>query len=153
VRVLGTVDADMLARLRAGVQLDDGPAHFDDIRDAGGEGANHWYHVTLKEGRNREVRRLWEAVGVKVSRLIRVRFGPVMLPRMLRPGRWEELDKDIMTALIESVGLAPEEPRQHRKSAPAKQVEPATGKRTSNMRSKKSAARTRRPPATRRRGK
>jgi 23S rRNA pseudouridine2605 synthase len=153
VRVLGTVDADMLARLRAGVQLDDGPAHFDDIRDAGGEGANHWYHVTLKEGRNREVRRLWEAVGVKVSRLIRVRFGPVMLPRMLRPGRWEELDKDIMTALIESVGLAPEEPRQYKKSTPAKKPELEVGKRAPRTRLKKSAARTRRPPATRRRGK
>jgi 23S rRNA pseudouridine2605 synthase len=171
VRVLGNVDADMLARLRAGVQLDDGPAHFDDIRDAGGEGANHWYHVTLKEGRNREVRRLWEAVGVKVSRLIRVRFGPVTLPRMLRPGRWEELDKDVMTALIESVGLAPEEPRQYKKSTPAKKPELEVGKRAprtrsgtttprkeavdrvGNRQSKKSAARTRRPPATRRRGK
>jgi len=154
VRVLGTVDADMLARLRAGVQLDDGPAHFDDIRDAGGDGANHWYHVTLKEGRNREVRRLWEAVGVKVSRLIRVRFGPVTLPRMLRPGRWEELDKDVMTTLIESVGLAPEEPRQYKKSAPAKKPELEVGERAPRTRSgtKKSAARTRRPPATRRRG-
>jgi len=184
VRVLGNVDADMLARLRAGVQLDDGPAHFDDIRDAGGEGANHWYHVTLKEGRNREVRRLWEAVGVKVSRLIRVRFGPVTLPRMLRPGRWEELDKDVMAALIESVGLAPdepregrgrprreqavEEPRQYKKSAPAKKPELEVGKRAprtrsttpgreevdrvGNKRPKKSAARTRRPPSTRRRG-
>ncbi len=171
VRVLGKVDADMLARLRAGVQLDDGPAHFDDIRDAGGEGANHWYHVTLKEGRNREVRRLWEAVGVKVSRLIRVRFGPVTLPRMLRPGRWQELDKESMTALIQTVGLAPDEPRQYKKSVPAKKSEPVTGMRAprtrsgattpgkeevdrvGNRRSKKSAARTRRPPATRRRGK
>jgi len=171
VRVLGTVDADMLKRLRAGVQLDDGPAHFDDIRDAGGEGANHWYHVTLKEGRNREVRRLWEAVGVKVSRLIRVRFGPVTLPRMLRPGRWEELDKETMTALIESVGLAPEEPRQYNKSVPVKKTELAVGIRAprtrrsattpgkeevdrgENRRSKKSAASKRRPPATRRRGK
>jgi 23S rRNA pseudouridine2605 synthase len=168
VRVLGEVNAEMLARLRTGVQLDDGPAHFDEIRDAGGEGANHWYHVTLKEGRNREVRRLWEAVGVKVSRLIRVRFGPVTLPRMLRPGRWEELDKDVMTALIESVGLAPDEPRQHKKSAPARKPEievgrhavrsrPMTpgkdeGDRAGNRRPKKSAARARRPPATRRRG-
>lgn len=168
VRVLGTVDADMLARLRAGVQLDDGMAHFDDIRDAGGEGANHWYHVTLKEGRNREVRRLWEAVGVKVSRLIRVRFGPVTLPRMLRPGRWEELDPEIMTALIESVGLAPDEPRQHHKSKIAGKPEPATGKRAprtrlatpgrakadraGNKRSTKSTARKPRTPAPRRRG-
>jgi len=150
VRVLGNVNADMLARLRAGVQLDDGPAHFDDIRDAGGEGANHWYHVTLKEGRNREVRRLWETVGVKVSRLIRVRFGPVALPRMLRPGRWEELDKEVMSALIESVGLAPgesrdgrgrprreqafEEPHQYNKPVPAKKPETTTGKRVPRTR-------------------
>ena len=169
VRVLGNVDADMLTRLRAGVQLDDGPAHFDDIRDAGGEGANHWYHVTLKEGRNREVRRLWEAVGVKVSRLIRVRFGPVALPRMLRPGRWEEMDADVMTALIESVGLAPEVPRHHKKSTSGKKPEPATGKRAprtrlktpgkekadrvANKRSAKpSLGRTRRPASTQRRG-
>jgi 23S rRNA pseudouridine2605 synthase len=137
----------MLARLRAGVQLDDGPAHFDDIRDAGGEGANHWYHVTLKEGRNREVRRLWEAVGVKVSRLIRVRFGPVTLPRMLRPGRWEELDKESMAALIESVGLAPEEPREYKKHKPdASQLTP----RSRVGVKKKAASRTRRAPVRRR---
>ena len=170
VRVLGNVDGDMLTRLRAGVQLDDGPAHFDDIRDAGGEGANHWYHVTLKEGRNREVRRLWEAVGVKVSRLIRVRFGPVALPRMLRPGRWEEMDAEVLTALVESVGLAPEVPRHHKKSVAGKKPEPATSKRAPRTRlktptrkeqvnrvtnkrpAKPSPGRTRRPASTQRRG-
>ncbi len=111
VRVLGEVSRDMLQRLHEGVELDDGLAHFDSITDAGGEGANHWYHVTLKEGRNREVRRLWEAVGGKVSRLIRVRFGPVTLPRMLRPGRWADLDAEVATALLESVGLKPEPAR------------------------------------------
>lgn len=166
VRVLGKVDAEMLMRLRSGVPLDDGPAHFDEIRDAGGEGANHWYHVTLKEGRNREVRRLWEAVGVKVSRLIRVRFGPVTLPRLLRPGRWQELDKDVMSALIESVGLAAEAPRQYHKPAPVRKPEPVAGKRTPRARlsskphtksgskpgMKASGPRSRRPPASRRRG-
>jgi 23S rRNA pseudouridine2605 synthase len=147
VRVLGKVDADMLARLRAGVQLDDGPAHFDDIRDAGGEGANHWYHVTLKEGRNREVRRLWEAVGVKVSRLIRVRFGPVTLPRLLRPGRWQELDKETMAALLETVGIQPEVPREHKKhkpvaSQPAPRLRPGV--------KKKATSRARRAPVRRR---
>lgn len=121
VRVLGKVDADMLQRLQAGVELDDGPAHFDTIVDAGGEGANHWYHVTLKEGRHREVRRLWEAVGVTVSRLIRVRFGPVSLPRQLRPGRWMDLERDSEIALLESVGLPTHKPRERkteRKTAP-----------------------------------
>jgi len=120
VRVLGEVTREMLQRLHAGVDLDDGPAHFDSIVDAGGEGANHWYHVTLKEGRNREVRRLWEAVGGKVSRLIRVRFGPVTLSRLLRPGRWADLDAGMAAALLESVGLKPEPVR-----APAR---PSAGK-------------------------
>ena len=152
VRVLGTVDADMLTRLRAGVQLDDGMAHFDDIADAGGEGANHWYHVILKEGRNREVRRMWEAVGVKVSRLIRVRFGPVPLPRMLRPGRWEELDPALLTALLETVGLPPEAPRQykhHKATASKPDIQTRPGAKRPK---KKSAPRTRRAPVKRRRG-
>ncbi len=107
VRVLGAVEKGMLDRLQGGIDLDDGPAHFDSITDAGGEGANHWYHVTLKEGRNREVRRLWEAVGVRVSRLIRVRYGPVALPRGLRPGRWEDMDRFVAEHLMRSVGHLP----------------------------------------------
>ncbi len=95
VRVLGEVSEETLAALRQGVLLEDGPAHFDSIADAGGQGANHWYHVTLREGRNREVRRLWESQGITVSRLIRIRFGPVTLPRWLRPGKWQELDASL----------------------------------------------------------
>jgi 23S rRNA pseudouridine2605 synthase len=137
VRVLGQVDPEMLTRLHEGVPLDDGPAHFDTIVDAGGEGANHWYHVTLKEGRHREVRRLWEAVGVTVSRLIRVRFGPVTLPRILRTGRWMDLDEPATEALLKSVGLEPETaPR----AAPA-------GKRPAGRRGGVAS----RPPRTRRR--
>lgn len=109
VRVLGAVSDEMLARLRAGVELEDGMAAFDDIVDAGGSGANRWYHVILKEGRHREVRRLWDAVGVRVSRLIRVRYGPVTLPRLLRPGRWQELERDGVAALATLAGLAEEE--------------------------------------------
>ena len=107
VRVLGEVTPDMLKRLREGVPLEDGLARFDEIREAGGDGANHWYHVVLKEGRNREVRRLWESQGVTVSRLTRVRFGPVTLRRGLHPGHWDELDEERMTELLQAVGYAP----------------------------------------------
>ncbi len=104
-RILGMVDKDILARLQEGVELDDGAANFDTIRDAGGQGANHWYHVTLREGRNREVRRLWESQGVKVSRLSRVRFGPVVLQRSLQPGEFEEIDKAMQASLRSSAGM------------------------------------------------
>lgn len=114
VRVLGKVSAEMLARLKAGVMLEDGPAHFDAIVDAGGSGANHWYHVVLKEGRNREVRRMWEAVGIKVSRLIRVRFGSVQLPPHFHTGRTIEADDDTAASLYELVGL--------KKPAPPKKI-------------------------------
>jgi 23S rRNA pseudouridine2605 synthase len=107
VRVLGTVSPEVLERLLGGVELEDGRAAFADLRDAGGSGANHWYHVTLKEGRNREVRRLWESQGVKVSRLIRVRFGPIGLPRELRPGRHRPLTRPEIVALYRAAGLTP----------------------------------------------
>lgn len=105
VRVLGEVTPAMLAQLRAGVVLEDGAARFEQVNDAGGSGANHWYHVVLKEGRNREVRRMWEAVGAKVSRLIRVRYGPVALPRLLPPGRVEDLEREPLAELYAAVGL------------------------------------------------
>ncbi|MGD2112916.1 MAG: pseudouridine synthase [Gammaproteobacteria bacterium] len=105
VRVLGQVDPAAIERLLAGVELEDGHAAFAMIRDAGGRGANHWYHVILREGRHREVRRLWESQGVTVSRLIRVRFGPIDLPRQLRPGRNRELDRQEVNALYRAVGL------------------------------------------------
>ncbi len=105
VRVFGKVDESALRQLQAGVSLDDGLARFETIRDQGGEGANHWYHVTLKEGRKREVRNLWQAIGVKVSRLIRVRYGPVSLPRSLRAGKWHELDRAVVARLRAAVSM------------------------------------------------
>ncbi len=100
VRVRGEVTPQVLNKLRTGVPLEDGLAQFDQIVDAGGHGANHWYHVIVKEGRNRLVRRLWEALGFTVSRLIRIRFGPIYLPSGLRRGKHVELsDEDVMTLL------------------------------------------------------
>ena len=81
---------------------------MEGLAEAGGEGANHWYHVTLKEGRKREVRRLWESQGVKVSRLTRVRFGPVTLPRGLHRGQHKELDEDQLALLLQTVRLQSE---------------------------------------------
>jgi 23S rRNA pseudouridine2605 synthase len=99
VRVLGEVDDAVIKNLKKGVALDDGPACFNRIKDMGDKGSNHWYHVVLKEGRNREVRRLWESQGVRVSRLMRIRFGGVKLPRGLRMGCWQELDRKGMISL------------------------------------------------------
>ena len=107
VRVLGAVTPEMLQRLREGVALEDGLAHFDELRDIGGEGANHWYHVILREGRTREVRRLWESQGVTVSRLTRVRYGPVTLRRGLHPGHWDELDDVQIRAVLDATASAP----------------------------------------------
>jgi 23S rRNA pseudouridine2605 synthase len=105
VRILGEVDKAMLKRLRDGVLLSDGMARFKHIVEAGGSGANHWYHVTLSEGRKHEVRRLWESQSVRVSRLIRIRFGPILLPKGLRTGRYVELDSQSEKALLQVVGL------------------------------------------------
>lgn len=92
VRVLGQMSEAMQQRLLAGVPLDDGVARFEHLAATGkSTGANRWFRVTLREGRNREVRRMFEAVGARVSRLARIRFGPVRLPRDLKPGRWIEL--------------------------------------------------------------
>ena len=100
VRVLGTATPEVLAHLREGVELEDGPAHFTRLADAGGEGANHWYRVTLAEGRNREVRRMFEAVGLTVSRLMRVRYGPVNMPPRLRRGQCRDLETEEVQALL-----------------------------------------------------
>ncbi len=99
VRVQGQVSPEMIKNLKKGVKLEDGMAHFEKISDEGGEGTNHWYHVMVKEGRNRLVRRLWESQGVKVSRLIRIRFGSILLPRLLRRGKWTDLTQEEIAGL------------------------------------------------------
>jgi 23S rRNA pseudouridine2605 synthase len=105
VRVLGALSNDEKDQLLAGVPLDDGLAQFLAIEDGGGEGANCWYRVTIAEGRNREVRRMFEAVGHSVSRLIRIRYGAVVLPRGLRRGVWMELDSRDVARLTDVTGM------------------------------------------------
>ncbi len=105
VRVLGEVSDEILGRLRNGVKLEDGPAHFEQITPAGGEGANRWYSVLLREGRNRIVRRLFESQELQVSRLIRVRFGPYGIPGGVKAGSHYELTEDEIQPLLELVGL------------------------------------------------
>jgi 23S rRNA pseudouridine2605 synthase len=105
VRTLGELEEGMRQKLLAGVELEDGVAQFSRIADGGGEGINKWYRVTIGEGRNREVRRMFEAVGLTVSRLIRTRYGVLTLPRGLKRGRWEEMDENAVRDLMGMAGL------------------------------------------------
>lgn len=105
VRTLGELEEGMRQKLLSGVELDDGPANFNKISDGGGEGANRWYRVIISEGRNREVRRMFEAVGLTVSRLIRTRYGMMTLPSSLKRGRWDELDERAVRGLMAASGL------------------------------------------------
>lgn len=106
-RIFGEVSDEKLSRLKEGVMLDDGPAQFSDIVSSGGGEGNQWYHVTILEGRNREVRRLWASQDLTVSRLKRVRYGAVFLPKRLRMGDWSELTPQDHQVLREDVGLEP----------------------------------------------
>ncbi|MFC0267768.1 23S rRNA pseudouridine(2605) synthase RluB [Kushneria aurantia] len=104
VRVMGEVTMDHVRAMVEGVMLEDGPAHFSDVQEFGGEGINSWFHVVLMEGRNREVRRLWESQGLTVSRLKRVRYGSIFLDKRARAGEWTELTQqevDDLSALAE----------------------------------------------------
>jgi 23S rRNA pseudouridine2605 synthase len=120
VRVHGAVSTDMLQQLSSGVELEDGLAKFDQIIDGGGEGTNHWYHVVLKEGKNREVRRLWESVGVEVSRLTRVRYDNFNLPKWLKPGKYRLFEDEVVKRLYQKLQLdykpsAKSQDNKHRK--------------------------------------
>lgn len=99
VRLVGELTAGQRENLLAGVMLDDGEARFGSVFDKGGEGTNHWYHVTLGEGRNREVRRMFEALGLTVSRLMRVRYGPIVLPPRLKRGMTIDMPEEDVVAL------------------------------------------------------
>ena len=105
VRVLGELSLDAQQRLLEGVELDDGPAQFATFQDGGGDGANHWYRVSLFEGRNREVRRMFESVGVTVSRLMRVRYGPFLLPPNLKRGQVLEMEEKEVQKLMTDFGM------------------------------------------------
>lgn len=122
VRVLGALSNEEKDRLLAGVRLDDGVAQFSSIEDGGGEGANCWYRVTISEGRNREVRRMMESVGHAVSRLIRIRYGSMLLPRGLKRGSWVELDASDIALLTRASGGMP------RDAAPSRGVRPPKGR-------------------------
>lgn len=128
VRVLGALSNEEKQRLLDGVRLDDGMAQFASIEDGGGEGANCWYRVTIGEGRNREVRRMFEAVGHAVSRLIRIRYGAMMLPRGLKRGVWVELDQQDIDRLTKAAGLSVPGAAADRSARPSGRQPGARGK-------------------------
>lgn len=111
VRVLGQVENEDITQLTTGVELEDGYAKFDRVVFGGGEGANRWYKVVLKEGRKREVRRLWESLGFKVSRLIRVRFGEIRLPENLKANQYDYLKPGQVGLLLDAVKM-PNKPKR-----------------------------------------
>ena len=127
VRTLGELEEGMRQKLLAGIELEDGIAQFSKVSDGGGDGVNKWYRVTIGEGRNREVRRMFEAVGLTVSRLIRTRYGMLTLPSTLKRGRWEEMDEHAVRDLLKLCGL-------EKNAAPAGKSGPrqASGNRSGN---------------------
>ncbi len=107
VRIQGEVSDEAITRLKQGVELDDGPARFTDVvrSKTDSNGVNSWYHCAVMEGRNREVRRLWESQELRVSRLKRVRFGPIVIPPFVKPGQWIDLSEKEVSELHRRVGL------------------------------------------------
>jgi 23S rRNA pseudouridine2605 synthase len=132
VRILGQVSGEALARLTRGIELEDGLARFEEILESEGKGANRWFHVLLRDGRNREVRRLWEAVGCQVSRLTRVRFGNVVLGPRVFAGHWRDLTEAELGGLLELAGMKRGEGSPARKVTgrmPGKRPRPKSGPR------------------------
>jgi len=127
VRVVGLLTDEQRQRLLEGVELEDGPARFTRLEDAGGQGVNHWYRAVIKEGRNREIRRMFEAVGLQVSRLIRIRFGSIALPRSLARGRFLELTPGWVEAWLHDLGIGSEAIRG-RPGGPRRAEGPRRGK-------------------------
>lgn len=122
VRLIGELSAEQRERLLSGVELEDGPARFSRLEDAGGQGVNHWYRAVIAEGRNREVRRIFEALGMQVSRLIRIRFGSVQLPRALSRGRFQELAPAWVEAWLHDLGIGADEARDARAASPGRKA-------------------------------
>ncbi|MDH6241093.1 23S rRNA pseudouridine2605 synthase [Polynucleobacter sphagniphilus] len=118
VRILGELSQENIAQLKSGIQLDDGQARFLRLAMGGGDGANRWYHVALTEGRNREVRRMFEAVGHTVSRLLRTRYGMFLLPPRLRRGKWEEVTPGGVASLMKQAGLKVPQPQDNKGRGP-----------------------------------
>lgn len=146
VRVLGSLDDEQRARLIEGVQVDGQTANFKSIEDGGGDGANRWYRVVITEGRNREVRKLFDTFGLAVSRLIRIRYGSVVLPRGLKRGVWVELSEQDLRRIRQFVGGARAEPREPQQ---APRTERAGGRNGRNVKPVKGAGRGPQPAVAR----
>ncbi len=149
VRVLGTVEEDHLKQLTAGIELEDGPARFEEVVVSGGTGANRWFHVVIVEGRQREVRRLWEAVGTQVSRLKRVRFGSVILDSSVKAGQNRDLTEKESKTLLELVGMEVEEPARKPESKATRHVERPTRSTTRQAESQRAKPNAQKRKSTR----
>jgi 23S rRNA pseudouridine2605 synthase len=143
VRIFGELTEGQLLQLTQGIELEDGPASFDSISPQGGEGANHWYQVVIKEGRNREVRRLFEAFQLPVSRLMRVRFGPVNLPPRVKRGTMLKLEQKQVVELLEWAGL--EVPKTPMKQLSQREKDKATAVFVPKVRKQRVSALDRKP--------
>ena len=144
VRIFGELTEEQMSLLTQGIELEDGPAAFDSISAQGGEGANHWYQVILREGRNREVRRLFEAFQMPVSRLMRVRFGPVNLPPRVKRGQMLKLEQKQVVDLLEWAGL--EVPKTPLRQLNQREKDKATTVFVPKVRKQRGSVLNRKPP-------